>query len=128
MTQQGLKERERQQPRCLPLSRTSGGQLDMRRLGAALGWLGLGRDVDGNFTLGVRSGIPAIDRFREAQVESYSHEGIAACFLGNRAENERLLTGEVLEAIAGICAGAGCSIPRTRFPWTSTSWNRSSTR
>ena len=88
----------------------------MRRLGAALGWLGLGRDVDGNLTLGVHSGIPAIDRFREAQVEGYSHKGIAACFLGNKAENERLLTGEVLEAIAGICAGRRMFHPEDPVP------------
>jgi len=88
----------------------------MRRLGATLGWLGLGRDVDGNLTLGVHSGIPAIDRFREAQVEGYSHNGIAACFLGNKAENERLLTGEVLEAIAGICAGRRMFHPEDPVP------------
>lgn len=88
----------------------------MRRLGAALDWLGLGRDVDGNLTLGVHSGIPAIDRFREAQVEGYNHKGIAACFLGNKAENERLLTGEVLEAIAGVCAGRRMFHPEDPVP------------
>jgi hypothetical protein len=71
----------------------------MRRLASKASKTLFARGKEGDFDFGFFSGIPAIDRHRESDTERYSSKGIAACFLGNKAENEDLLVKSIFDAI-----------------------------
>ena len=61
------------------------------------------RSTDGTLNFGPFSGIPAIDKHYQEKEEGYSSTKIAACFLGNKAENEDILVKCIFDAIYRMC-------------------------
>jgi hypothetical protein len=61
------------------------------------------RNEEGTFSFGLISRIPPIDKYHPQREEGYCSSKIAACFLGNKAENEDFLVKCLVDAIHCIC-------------------------